>query len=252
VLASAGLAYRQLKRYEEADEIYVRALAVDPQDWAILNGYFNCLQRYAAFLSDHYPRIADEKFQKASDIAQQMLQVASSRYEERTSDIARGVLFWQWKKYDVALAQYRTLVKKYPSDQRFSEDLAAILVESDRFDEAYSLFADLAERELRSGKMSYFVGSGLAEAAAQAKVEKPKLEQALLAGLQALAIEPKDPFGHYAVALAEWQLDRKVEAKNHLADAINLEERRSTDIHTYDKTRHEQYKSLLAQWNTNL
>jgi len=36
--------------------------------------------------------------------------------------------------------------------------------------------------------------------------------------------------------------------KKHLADAINFEEQRSTNIHTYDKLRHEQYKALMSEW----
>jgi tetratricopeptide (TPR) repeat protein len=249
VLSNVGLAYRQLKRYEDAEQIYARALAVEPQNWGILNGYFNCLQRYAAFLSDHYPKIADEKFQKASDVADQMHQVAGNKYEERTSDVAKAMLFWQWKKYDVASNQYRSLANKYPNDTRFSEDLAAVLVESGEYAEAYSLFAKLAEAENQKGDISFFVGSGIAEAAAKAKVEKSKMEQALSAGLRAIVVDPKDPFGHYAVALVEWEMNNPEDAKKHLTDAINAEEQRSNNIHTYDRDRHEKYKALLAAWS---
>jgi len=43
------------------------------------------------------------------------------------------------------------------------------------------------------------------------------------------------------------ELDKKTDAKKHLADAINFEDK-FQNIHTYDKLRHEQYKALMSEW----
>jgi len=50
--------------------------------------------------------------------------------------------YWEWKKYDVAIELYNQLVAKHPDDPRFKEDLAAILVESGHFRNAYALLCN--------------------------------------------------------------------------------------------------------------
>lgn len=250
VIVSAGYAQRQLQNYEKAESLYERALATQGQNWDVLNGYFNCLRRYAAFLSDEYPKIANEKFQKAAVTAQQMANVAAGEKEKRLSDIAKATLYWEWKRYDIASTTYKQLINKYPDKTRFKEDLAAVLVEMERFTEAKELYATLYQEELNSGAPSWFVGSGYAEAASKANSTPPELKQALEAGLAAIAAKPDEPFSYYAVSLVYKELGDEDAAFKYITDAEALEARRDTNIHTYDRTRHELYQSLMGQWRT--
>ena len=250
VIVSAGYAQRQLQNYEKAESLYERALATQGQNWGVLNGYFNCLRRYAAFLSDEYPKIANEKFQKAATTAQQMANVAADEKEKRLSDIAKATLYWEWKKYDIASTTYRQLINKYPDQARFKEDLAAVLVEMGRFIEAKELYSTLYQEEQKSGTPSGFVGSGYAEAASKAKSPSSELKQALEAGLSAIAVKPDEPFSYYAVSLVYKGLGNEDAAIKYITEAEALEARRDTNIHTYDRTRHELYQSLLKKWRT--
>lgn len=250
VIVSAGYAQRQLQNYEKAESLYERALAAQGQNWEVLNGYFNCLRRYAAFLSDEYPKIANEKFQKAATTAQQMENVAADEKEKSLSNIAKATLYWEWKKYDIASATYRQLIDKYPDQVRFKEDLAAVLVEMEKYSEAKELYATLYQDELNSGTPSWFVGSGYAEAASKAKSPSSELRQALEAGLAAIAAKPDEPFSYYAVSLVYKELGDEDAAIKYITEAEALEARRDTNIHTYDRARHELYQSLIKKWRT--
>lgn len=248
IMVSAGHAQRELQNYEEAEIFYERALAAQGQNWEVLNGYFNCLRRYAAFLADEYPKIANEKFQKAATISQQMANVATDERERRMSDVAKAVLYWEWKKYDVASTTYKQLIRKYPDQIRFKEDLAAVLVEMESFNEAKDMYLALYQAEIKVGTASWYVGSGYAEAASKANSSPSELQEALEAGLAAIAAKPDEPFSHYAVGLVYKALGNDDAAIQYIFDAEALEARRDTNIHTYDKTRHELYKSLIEKW----
>ncbi|WP_049629469.1 tetratricopeptide repeat protein [Cellvibrio sp. pealriver] len=248
IMVSAGYAQRELQNYEEAETLYERALVAQGQNWEVLNGYFNCLRRYAAFLADEYPKIADEKFQKAATISQQMANVATDERTQRLSDVAKATLYWEWKKYDVASATYKQLIRKYPNQVRFKEDLAAVLVEMENFSEAKEMYLALYKAEINAGTVSWFVGAGYAEAASKANSSSTELQQALDAGLAAIAAKPDEPFSYYAVGLVYKSLGNDAAAIKYLSDAEALEARRDTNIHTYDKTRHELYKSLIEKW----
>ena len=250
VIVSAGYAQRQLQNYEKAESLYERALATQGQNWAVLNGYFNCLRRYAAFLLDEYPKIANVKFQKAAITAQQMANVAAGEKEKRLSDTAKATLYWEWKKYDIAVTTYRQLIRTYPGKARFKEDLAAILVEMGNFMEAKELYAALYREEQKLGIPSWFVGSGYAEAAGKSNISPTELKQALEAGLTAIALKPDEPFSYYAISLVYKGLGNDEAAIKHITEAGTLEAQRDTNIHTYDRTRHELYQSLLQQWST--
>ncbi len=249
VIVSAGFVQRVLENYEEAEKLYERALSSQGQNWEVLNGYYNCLRRYAAFLSDEYPKISDLKFQKAANIVKQLKNVASNPREIRLSDVAKGTLYWEWKKYDIATVTYNQLIQEYPSHQRFKEDLAAILVEMSRYNEAKQLYASLYVQEQESGKISWFVASGYAEAAGKGSADPKELKKALEAGLVAISNKPNEPFSYYAVALVYRKLGNKEKSLEYIRQAEALEGSRDTNIHTYDKTRHTLYKNLLSQWS---
>lgn len=250
VMVNAGYVQRRLQNYEEAEKLYERALSSEGQNWEVLNGYYNCLRRYAAFLSDEYPKISDLKFQKAADIVKQMKNVASDDREKRLSDVAKGTLYWEWKKYDIASVTYRQLVNEYSEEKRFKEDLAAILMEMSRFEEAKNLYAELYHKEKDERSVSWYVGSGYAEAAAKAVSTPLELSEALEAGLIAVSNKPDEPFSYYAVALIYKKLGNDDKAIEYIREAESLEASRDTNIHTYDKTRHTLYKNLIKQWGS--
>ena len=249
VIVSAGYVQRRLQNYEEAEKLYERALSSQGQNWEVLNGYYNCLRRYAAFLSDEYPKISDQKFQKAGDIVKQMKNVAVGDREKRLSDVAKGTLYWEWKKYDIASVTYRQLVAEYPDNQRFKEDLAAIMVETSRFGEAKALYAELYTKEKQEKRVSWFVASGYAEAAGKAASTQQDLKEALEAGLIAVSNKPDEPFSYYAVALIYKKLGNSNKAVEYIHEAEAMEASRDTNMHTYDKARHIQYKELLKKWS---
>jgi tetratricopeptide (TPR) repeat protein len=251
VIVNAGYVQRRLQNYEKAEELYERALSAEGQNWEILNGYCNCLRRYAAFLSDEYPKIADIKFQKAAEIVKHMRNVSENEREEVLSAIAKGTLYWEWKKYDIALVTYRYLIKKYPKKKRFKEDLAAILMEMSRYIEAKNIFGELYQHEKSGEGVSWYVGSGYAEATAKAISTKQELQEALNAGLIAISNKPDEPFSYYAVALAYKKMDDMEKAIEYISQAESLESNRETNMHTYDKKRHLLYIKLRKKWQAN-
>lgn len=248
MIVSAGYAQRELQNYEAAERLYERALATQSQNWEVLNGYYNCLRRYAAFLADEYPKISNIKFQKASEIVKEMKNVASDQKQKHISDIAKGTLYWEWKQYDVARVTYQQLSVEYPTEKRFQEDLAAILIEMGQYNEAMKLYSDLYKSEKDAKKIGWYVGSGYAEAASKATADKKELQSALDAGLLAISNKPDEPFSYYAVGMVYKKLGNGVEAISNLKKAEMLEANRDTNMHTYDKKRHMMYKTILREW----
>ncbi len=248
LIVSAGYAQRELQNYEAAERLYERALATQSQNWEVLNGYYNCLRRYAAFLADEYPKISNIKFQKASEIVKEMKNVASDQKQKHISDIAKGTLYWEWKQYDVARVTYQQLSVEYPTEKRFQEDLAAILIEMGQYNEAMKLYSDLYKSEKDAKKIGWYVGSGYAEAASKATADKKELQSALDAGLLAISNKPDEPFSYYAVGMVYKKLGNGVEAISNLKKAEMLEANRDTNMHTYDKKRHMMYKTILREW----
>lgn len=248
LMANYGYVQRQLQNYEAAENLYDRALSLEAQNWEILNGYFNCMRRFAAFLHDDYPKISEVKFQKAAEIARQMKNVSADARQKKLSDIAKGTLYWEWGKYDVAHATYQELVNEYPNESRFKEDMAAILSEMHRYEESKLLYASLYEAEKDKKTVGWYVGAGYAEAASKAKSTTAELELALDAGLLAISNKPDEPFTYYAVALVYKNLGKNGEAVKYLKTAEAKEADRDTNMHTYDKKRHAMYKDLLKDW----
>ena len=178
-----------------------------------------------------------------------MKNVASNDREKRLSDVAKGTLYWEWRKYDIASVTYRQLVTEYPVEKRFKEDLAAIFVEMSEFIEAKNLYAKLYQNEKEKKSVSWFVGSGYAEAAGKAVSTPLELREALEAGLIAVSNKPDEPFSYYAVALVYKKLGNDDKAIKYLRKAESLESSRDTNIYTYDKKRHIKYIKLLEQWS---
>lgn len=248
IMVNAGDVQRQLQNYVAAEKLYERAMSSQSQSWNVLNGYYNCLRRYAAFLADEYPKISDLKFQKASEIVSQMKSVSSDATQKRISDVAKGRLYWEWKRYNIARVTYKQLIDKYPDDNSIKEDLAAILLEMKDYHEAKLLFARLYNTEKQSNKVSWFVGSGYAEATSKDTSDTRELRSALEAGLLAISNKPDDPFSYYAVALVYKKLGMGNDAISYLRRAESQEGSRDTNMHTYDKTRHLMYKKILREW----
>lgn len=248
LMTNSGYVQRQLQNYEAAENLYDRALSLDAQNWEILNGYFNCMRRFAAFLQDEYPKIAEEKFQKAAEIAKQMKNVAAEARQKKISDVAKGTLYWEWRRYDVAHATYKELANEYPTEPRFKEDLGAILAEMHRFDESKSLYASLYEAEKSKHSVGWYVGAGFAEATSKAKSTRAELDMALDAGLLSISNKPDEPFSYYAVALVYKKLGNSNDAIKYLKIAEAKEASRDTHMHTYDKKRHAIYIQLLKEW----
>lgn len=249
LMVNAGYAQRQLQNYEAAELLYERALVAQSQNWDVLNGYYNCLRRYAAFLADEYPKISNVKFQRASEIVKEMRNVASDQKQKRISDTAKGTLYWEWKQYDVARATYQQLIVEYPTEKRFQEDLAAILMEMGKYNEAKQLYSGLYKSEKDAKKIGWYVGSGYAEAASKATTtDKDELKSALDAGLIAISNKPDEPFSYYAVGMVYKKLGNNAEAISNLKKAEMLESNRDTNMHTYDKKRHMMYRAILREW----
>jgi tetratricopeptide (TPR) repeat protein len=248
LMVNAGDVQRKLQNYEAAENLYERAMNSQSQSWDVLNGYYNCLRRYAAFLADEYPKISDIKFQKALEIVNQMKSVATDSNQKRLSDVAKGTLYWEWKRYDIAQVTYQQLTVTYPEEKRFKEDLAAILIEMKKYHEAKLLYADLYNKEKQSNKVSWFVGSGYAEAASKDTSDGNELRTALDAGLLAISNKPDEPFSYYAVAMVYKKLGMNNDAIKSLRKAESQEASRDTNMHTYDKTRHLMYKKILREW----
>jgi tetratricopeptide (TPR) repeat protein len=202
VLTDSGEAYRYLQRFEEAEELYLKARSLKGQDWTVLNGSLNCARRYAAFFIDSNPKLSNVKFEQAVELADDARRVALTPEQGRISDLNKARVFWEWRKYSVASAMYDDLLAKYPEDPEIQEDMAAVLIEAEKPNEAFTLYMKLYARQKSSGTPSAFVGSGLTEAAAKASIATPAdMETAWKAGLLSLSQNPQDPFGYYAVAL---------------------------------------------------
>ena len=91
-------------------------------------------------------------------------------------------------------------------------------------------------------------GSGYAEAASKANSTPSELKLALEAGLSAIREKPDEPFSYYAVGLVYKSLGNAESAMEYVSNAEALEARRDTNIHTYDKSRHHLYRSLVDKW----
>jgi len=247
LLIRTGNAQRQLKNYEIAEKLYDRAISNQSQNWEALHGYYNCLRRYAAFLYDNHPKIADIKFRKGAELADQMLIVANNEKQKQQSMLAKAALYWVWEKYDVAHATYLEAIQAYPDVQRYQEDIAALLVEMGRFQEGHDTYAALYKVSKEKGSAA-FIGAGYAEAAAKANSTAAELEKALSAGLLSISKQPDEPFTYYAVAMVYRAMHRRPDSLKYLRDAEAKEASRDVNIHTYDRTRHLMYKALLREW----
>ncbi|MEF7616953.1 hypothetical protein V4F39_23770 [Aquincola sp. MAHUQ-54] len=197
-------------------------------------------------VGDH-PKIADIKFSRGAELADQMLVVAGTEKQKQQSMLAKATLYWEWKKYDVAYAAYQEAIKAFPDFQRFHEDIAALLVEMGRPQEGRDAYALLYERS-PDKRAAAFIGAGYAEAAAKANSSLAELENALNAGLLSISNQPDEPFSYYAVAMVCRAMNRRPEALKYLRDAESREASRDVNIHTYDRTRHLKYKALLNEW----
>ena len=121
-------------------------------------------------------------------------------------------------------------------------------MEMKKYYEAKLLFADLYNKEKQSNKVTWFVGSGYAEAASKDTSDRNALRTALDAGLLAISNRPDEPFSYYAVAMVCKKLGMNNDAINYLRKAESQEASRDTNMHTYDKTRHLMYKKILREW----
>ncbi len=159
------------------------------------------------------------------------------------------MLYWEWKNYDIATVIYRNSVTQYPKNKRFKEDLATILVETSQFVEARDLYRELYEAEKNArGTVSWYVGSGYAEAAGKANSQSSELNNALNAGLVAISKKTDESFSYHALAVVYKKMKNMDKAIEYIQKAGGLEGNRETSMHTYDRKRHLLYRRLLQKW----
>ena len=265
LLVGCGDAYRRLTRYEEAETLYRRAIAIDDQNFEGLQGLQNCLRRYAGFLEDINYANAERKYNEALDLVTKMRSLASDDRERRIVNVARPRIYWQWDRLRTAADEYRELVGRYPTDREYRMDLAAVLIEDgqktnskEKIQEGYDLYAEVFREvvdkdsdELRGrfGDLT-FSAQGLAEAAAEISLTEEQLKEALRAASIAKREAPRDPFTHAAAAKILMIAGEREDAIKSIKEAIHLEEGRQANLYTTDLVRLNEYRELLDKWTS--
>ncbi len=98
------------------------------------------------------------------------------------------------------------------------------------------------------GTVSWYVGSGYAEAAGKANSQSSELNNALNAGLVAISKKTDESFSYHAVAVVYKKMKNMDKAIEYIQKAGGLEGNRETSMHTYDRKRHLLYRRLLQKW----
>ena len=200
--------YGRLLRYEESEDLYRRALAIDNEDFEAVEGLQNCLRRYAGFLQGINYAVAVKKYFEALDLAGKMRNLANEKDQVRRALLARPKTYWEWSRFQVAADEYRDLITRDPSDRKLKLDLAAVLVEDgqmngrkDSIQEGYDIYLALfkqldadASPKIRGplGDLT-FCAQGVAEASAELRVSGDNLSLALRAASIGLREAPKRP-----------------------------------------------------------
>ncbi|MCH9813860.1 MAG: tetratricopeptide repeat protein [Epsilonproteobacteria bacterium] len=267
-LARYGTALRKVHRYEEARIVYERALALEPNDYYILNGLQNCLRRQGGFLLDALRKTsAEEYFQKARMHIVSMQNIAKTSFQNKkektvNADIALARLNWQWERYPEAIALFEEIIKKYENHSAAYEDLAALYLEysektknNSLAEKALHLYVNAYQQTLHE-QDKIFIGSGIAEATAM--ISSATQEQVKYAKrVAALSIaknqtELDDPYPFYASAVLHNKFGSKNQALQYIDNAISAERKRSHNTYTFDYKRLIVYERLKEKWSLNL
>lgn len=256
----AGSTRTKIKDYENAQVLFnsadqlARDLADEPTTYRIANGRQNLERRYGAFLLEvGRKEAAQEHFVKALKIVQSMETMTPQNKNPVGEKSARYRIFWEWRRYEEAIAEVRALTKE-SKNVTYMEDLAAILIE--KSDSASILEARSILENLHSqGQASGYAVASLAEASALIPTSNDKRITLLEAISRAIVteevnVEP-DPYLYYAKAMLNRSLDRRAEATDALDEAIYRERSRLRNVFTFDAVRLAKYQGLKAQWSVD-
>lgn len=263
-LSRYGRALRADHRYKDARVVYERALALEPNDYYILNGLQNCLRRQAGFLFDANRKDASDKyFQEARAYIFSMRNIAKTATVSKekkilNAELALARLNWQWERYPEAIALFEEIISKYPKHSAAREDLAAIYLEYAQTEEKNGLVVKSLEiykgvySEVLEDQDKIYIGSGIAEATAY--LDSPSnsdVEFAMNAvSLSIAKNETKldDPYPFYAAAILHKKTGNLKNALKYINDAIRAETKRADDLFTFDYKRLVQYERLKIKW----
>jgi hypothetical protein len=253
----AARAKTKVRDYESAQTLYnsadqiARNIADDSTTYRIANGRQNLERRYGAFLLEvGRKETADAHFARALTIIRSMDAMKPPIKDITQERIARYRVFWEWRRYDEAIAEVRALIREN-NGIPYQEDLAAILLERSEpasLQEAYSILRGLNQ----DGKASAFAVASLAEASALVATADHGEKSSILDSLNRTIVaddpsEP-DPYLYYAKALLCRSLDRRTDAVGALDEAITRERYRQRNLYTFDPIRLEKYQRLRAEW----
>lgn len=260
-LIGYGRALREIGRYSTALSIYEAAQRLSPNQYDVLNGLQNINRRLGSFYVDaDRVDVAEIHFNQARSQIAQMLSLIDGKNDQvrqHQAHLAAARLYWQWRRYDEAIASYDALLKQFPSFPQSSEDLAAILIEAGEAKNdqslivrARNLYLSLNENPPANSN-PIFSGAGLAEASALAEnTSNELLAKARTAVLQSLAHSElkEDPYAFYAAAVLFKRLKETEQAKKYLAEAIRHEKQRAKDLYQFDFVRLVKYEKLAERW----
>ena len=264
-LARYGRALRHVHRYDEAMKIYERALALEPNDYYILNGLQNCIRRQAGFfLEAGRKEAATAYFDEARKHIVSMQNIAQTATENRdrkmlNAELAMARLNWQWERYAEAIALLEEIKRNYPDYSAAQEDLAAIYLEYGRhisnqsyIEKSVVHYEDIYS-SLSTDHDKIFIGAGLAEAIAN--LDNPSGEQvetarnAVLLSIAKNSEVEDDPYPFYAAAILFYKIGELAEAKKYIKEAIFSERRRADNPYTFDYVRLVEYEKLQQKWS---
>ncbi len=254
-LARAGRTKSKLKDYEKAREYYLNAqqnarnIGDNDLEYSIANGLQNVERRFGAFLIEvGRKESADYHFSRALIIVRSMKSIRPNGRSEALEKKARYRIFWEWKKYDEAIAEISSLMEKNENIE-YKEDLCAILVESggQNVKKAYIILKKL----FTNNEISNYSISTLAEAAALLETNLEFKKQILNQLNRSIVMddpENRDPYLYYVKAKLLNSLGNTSPAISSLDEAIRLEKYRSRNIYIFDPTRLDLYQTKRLEW----
>ena len=258
VLVHVGRTCSKLKDYEKSKEYYsyamqlARSIGDRNLEYRIANGLQNVERRFGAFLLEVDRReTADLHFNNALKIIQSMEVIRPTNHNDVLEKRARYRIFWEWKKYDEAIAEVKALINNY-EELEYKEDLCSMLIEAgdERQEEAY----DILKRLFVEGNITNYSIASLAEVAStleKNEVYKSKILDHLNRAIVADDPINRDPYLYYVKALLLKSLSKNKKAIESIEEAIRLEKYRSRNIYTFDPTRLELYQRKHIEWTTS-
>lgn len=267
VLDKLGRSYREILKYEEAEQIYRRAIEIKPNDYHIKSGLYNCLRRHASFIrGTGRESYSDELFKKARLLVLEMIELANKENDEKikkrkllNAKVAQSRLNWEWKRYDAAISLMKEIAVEFPDFGYNLEDLAAVQLEygeltknQNLIRESLNLYTNLYNNNDMDEISKIYSGAGIAEATALSlNPSQDQINFALNAVNLSIAKNEKiddDPYPFYAKAILHNKINEKDQSINNILEAIKYERARSNDPYTFDYDRLIKYELLLEDW----